>query len=508
MSRRSRLRPLEALEVSLRRLRLVGLLFLVAAGVFQRGANSFTIAGVMLVIAFGLLLIEANLASKRMSTPGVSVERLVLIQLAIDVIVTTGALLYFDPRPGTFVWVIVGLPVLEGAMRYGLVGAASAWLAITTTLVGWMIIGWSPGDGLESIIDLAGMLSIGLGLGIPAGHIADQLTEELVDVADQRHEAQRRSRFLAVLAVAGNDLTILDKGQLCLIATQATIELGYQGAEVGTVDLTTADWHPLQSEPTGISLPALSTEELSQIGSAAEGSVLNGLNGVAGDDLVGVLEIDSSHATVLRARVDDGDLSPPRDEAFTMLCATTATALAASARHFELSRARRQLQHDATHDALTGVLNRAGLLAALESALTQVGTGRRARTVMMIDLDGFKAVNDTYGHEAGDAVLVEVAARLKAATSERTIVARLGGDEFVLVVVDSQPDELQVELEGLIEQPVATPAGNVAVGASIGAHILDDPTCSPAEALRQADVRMYAAKASRKGPPAGAAQKL
>jgi len=145
----------------------------------------------------------------------------------------------------------------------------------------------------------------------------------------------------------------------------------------------------------------------------------------------------------------------------------------------------------AVTDELTGLANRAGLLEYLSTASA---TGA---TVIFCDLDGFKRVNDTLGHAAGDAVLVQTARRLVRTVRGEDFVARLGGDEFVIVV----PQDAHTSFEGLgrrllraIEQPMILPGGVAAtVGMSIGEAQLS-PGADPAVVLHAADGNMYKMK--------------
>lgn len=144
--------------------------------------------------------------------------------------------------------------------------------------------------------------------------------------------------------------------------------------------------------------------------------------------------------------------------------------------------------HAATHDQLTGLANRTGLA----SAWGQLTGGPWAPAVLVIDLDGFKPVNDTHGHEAGDLVLVEVASRLRAMVGSGGVVARLGGDEFAVVAVDPDPARLASRLARAVAAPVTLPDGvSVAVSASIGVTVAGSDLAS---ALACADAAMYRAK--------------
>ena len=96
----------------------------------------------------------------------------------------------------------------------------------------------------------------------------------------------------------------------------------------------------------------------------------------------------------------------------------------------------RRMRHEADTDVLTGLANRRALERTLDASLARAGARARSVGVVMLDLDGFKAINDNHGHAAGDEALREVARRLRRCVRERDLVARLGGDEFVIVLTD------------------------------------------------------------------------
>ncbi|MFB9377107.1 diguanylate cyclase domain-containing protein [Kineococcus gynurae] len=161
----------------------------------------------------------------------------------------------------------------------------------------------------------------------------------------------------------------------------------------------------------------------------------------------------------------------------------------------------RELEHAARHDQLTGLLSRRGLAEPLDRAAT--GAAPAAQTaVLFIDLDGFKAVNDAFGHAAGDELLVAAARRLRRSVREDDVVARTGGDEFVVVMSalsDAHEAEATAErIRVAIARPFALAAGPAHLGASTG--VVVTPTPRTAEALlAEADAAMYAAKRGRQG---------
>jgi diguanylate cyclase (GGDEF)-like protein len=153
-----------------------------------------------------------------------------------------------------------------------------------------------------------------------------------------------------------------------------------------------------------------------------------------------------------------------------------------------------RLDHAATHDALTGLGNRALFHQRLDTALA-AGDGHPVQ-VALIDLDGFKEVNDSLGHEAGDLLLVTVAAALRECVRSGDTAARLGGDEFVLVLDGAdraEADRMADRLAGALRAPVMAAGQRLQVRASIGiaGGVAGD---DPAALLRRADAAMYAAK--------------
>ena len=153
-----------------------------------------------------------------------------------------------------------------------------------------------------------------------------------------------------------------------------------------------------------------------------------------------------------------------------------------------------RLNHGATHDALTGLPNRALFGERLNQALT--GAGEQPVSVALIDLDGFKSVNDTYGHEAGDQLLIGVAERLRASVRSGDTVARLGGDEFVAVLTGADAGEARLTAERMIaalREPVDAAGRTLTARASIGLAT-GRAGDEPGGLLRQADTAMYAAK--------------
>jgi diguanylate cyclase (GGDEF)-like protein len=164
----------------------------------------------------------------------------------------------------------------------------------------------------------------------------------------------------------------------------------------------------------------------------------------------------------------------------------------------QLIDAEKEITHLATHDALTGLPNRMLFLDRLDAAVAQTHRSKETLAVLFVDLDGFKAVNDTLGHAVGDALLKHVAAQVRGCVRETDTVARLGGDEFVVLLTGLSDNAAVETIAGAILERLAAPFETDGATARISGSI--GIACSglhgdDAESLLQnADAAMYAAK--------------
>lgn len=166
-------------------------------------------------------------------------------------------------------------------------------------------------------------------------------------------------------------------------------------------------------------------------------------------------------------------------------------------------RAQSRFEHQATHDSLTNLPNRAQVMSFLEEKLILAKVGRKELAVLFLDLDKFKHVNDTLGHAVGDELIIQTGKRLRSGIREGDMVARLGGDEFVVVLPEASiHDALEVgdRIQKLVAEPLMIGNSSVTTSATIGVSLYNgDTEPSAAELIEEADTALYEAKETGRG---------
>ena len=200
---------------------------------------------------------------------------------------------------------------------------------------------------------------------------------------------------------------------------------------------------------------------------------------------------------LVRRPVETTTVGGSREQAVRALLRTGAQAYA-------MAESTLALRHDVHHDALTGLLNRAGFLARAERELARARRSRLSAVVVYVDLDGFKAVNDSLGHEAGDRALQAVGAELRELVRPHDVVARLGGDEFALLLLDLPTSAQSAGVVDRVRERLSTgwpvvPGSRVRLRGSVGTASFPEQAADLAGLLRTADARMYERKRARRG---------
>jgi diguanylate cyclase (GGDEF)-like protein len=152
----------------------------------------------------------------------------------------------------------------------------------------------------------------------------------------------------------------------------------------------------------------------------------------------------------------------------------------------------------AMKDTLTGIYNRRHFMARLDSEWKRFRRYERPLSILMLDIDHFKSINDRYGHDVGDQVIVAVAQLCATQTRDSDVAARIGGEEFAIILPETNLDDACAAAERLrvavAENPFATRTGVLTVTASVGAALAEANVAGLAELMKRADEALYAAK--------------
>lgn len=437
---------------------------------------------------------------------------LVRLELAGDTLIV---IVLTSVTGGTAVsWVLMALPIVEAAVRFRLAGALGHWLIMAAaTFLGrlWIL---ERADrpvnqimvGLDQLLDQFGVLLL---VAIPGAYLAEQL---MVDVAAQQEatdSALARGRRLEHVAEISHEVNRLG-AELYQTLTTAAVRLGFDGADVCVSHngvwgvAASAGASPARTTPgPGLAGSGLRPGDLVHSEVVVDGAdpdpddahaiLTSGLGTLV---RVTLSRTGDTHialrASTTRAVLDAGSI-----EALRLLCGQATVALQNQELVTELQDVHVALEHQATHDALTGLPNRARFLRSLATQLASATDPSLRHVVLFLDLNGFKAVNDTHGHEAGDELLCQVAVRLQEAIGSSGLVARLGGDEFTVLLHPLDHIDQAYAQASRIHASLATPfeltTTRAMVGTSVGiAH--SELGVDETELLRRADAAMYAAK--------------
>ncbi len=482
---------------------------------------------VVLGVSLGLLAATNTLSSKVASQGDTQWnERWSAAELAIDTMLVIGV----TTTTGTtgIGWVLFALPIIEAAARFRLAGALTHWMILTGTTIAIRVTIGARGkessvtlmDDLDRLVD---QLSVLLLVVIPGAYLAEQL---VTDVLRQRHAtsaAEYRGQILERVATLGKEVSHIER-DLFDTLTKGITTLGIDTADVVT---STPDggWTVLSRSYRSDAIGRGVTAALPVPGQPG--------SGLRPDDMeLAAVEVDrddpdeadrhamrtSPFSSMIRLSVDGpkgttiavragttaaAKIDPEIVDALQLLLAQGMVGMENNNLVDELRQLHDRVRIQATEDALTGLPNRRLLLERVDEI-----TARRAdneaefadecakTSLLFLDLNGFKPVNDRFGHEAGDELLVAVARRLLNVVGDRGMVARIGGDEFTILL----PHEHEHAVEHIIDDVVETIGDSfalsdatVSISTSLGVAQLHDCEHSE-EFIRRADVAMYRAK--------------
>jgi diguanylate cyclase (GGDEF)-like protein len=457
------------------RLVSVALVLVGGAGYRPSGAGDLSrdIALPLAGVAAAVLLGVAVLTSRAGRASAGRRSKLAATGTIADAVVVLGVVAMAGLPPHSFALVLLMLPFLEAALWFGLSGLAGLW-TISSVALGAYVVAFPENAADDALSVLVIAMPTLLLATIPVAMLAEHLVAQVGQLGTAREAADDRARLLGDLSAITAEIFPLDRGAVLSQLVAGAERLGAVGATVVGDDGTSVG--------------------------VAEDAAAAAVDTADDDDhetvqLARDLVVPGGTVYAFAARVTGpAEEVARRVEALDLLVAQARVGLANAVLVHELERLKQTYQDQATRDQLTGLLNRRGLVLTAEQIPGHLG-------VLFCDLDGFKSVNDTLGHAAGDELLEKVARRLEAAMRADSVLGRMGGDEFVVVAPGASDEDLaglgrRIEIE--IGKPFLLEAGMARIGVSIGAAHAKPGERDLDSLLGQADALMYEVKRSRK----------
>ena len=442
-------------------------------------------------------------------------------ELVIDAMSVLALATILSVFGSTVTWALLIVPVLEGALRFRMRGAVLAWLALAALYPAVYL--WqqprSVGPILLSLQTVSNRLGVVLLVAVPSGFLSDHLLAEIQALAWSQAKSTERARVLAVVAGSAAKVVSLG-GNVFQAAVEGLVNMGFTTAGIvdrqGRVLFKAGDMAvPVAVPSSSVGLPA--GPDPSHSGAPPPRArpeqplprpvVL--VDASAGPEEATALRQAGVAAVVYVPLEPDGlvlvgttQLGPPsasQVEGLGLLAAQTGVAIRNRQLHEQLKQAHTRVEHQALHDPLTGLPNRLSFHQELEEALSAEPS---SVGLLYCDLDSFKPVNDAYGHEVGDGLLVAVAERLQGCVGRQDQVFRLGGDELTVLLRSELAAQVAPAVAGRICQALSQPFEvservlrvSVSVGLALGS-----PGERADDLVNKADMAMYAAKMNGRG---------
>ena len=494
---------------------MVSLFTLSNAGQFEAGVLGLTRWHILLVTVAGLGASTAISQVRTGQDRDGTARRLAIVELAIDSLVV----LTFVTASGTdgIGWILLVLPIIEAAIYFRLTGAFVHWVVMSSLSIGALFwtnqrLGTTQSASIVSLETLVDRLGVLLMVVIPGSYLAEQLLGDVLVQRRATEQAHDRSELIERVTASGRDVARLDT-DLFPTLVRAALPLGFDAADCWSGNPIDG-WRELAVASNGaVALPipeqpgsGLHADELVETEVFIDAddpdelaTLALGASGLACVMRITLATTGGIHVVLRVASATSGSDPASQAMALRLLSGQAAVALQNGQLLSELRRTHAELDHQAKYDSLTELANRKHFLAELDRVLTDDAIGPESVTVMFLDLDGFKGINDRIGHHAGDELLRLVARRLQAAAGPQNLVARLGGDEFTILSTAQDVrtvDGLAEIVHEHLSAPFDLPGETVTVGVSVGIARSERDVAS-SEMLRRADVAMYAAKSSR-----------
>jgi diguanylate cyclase (GGDEF)-like protein len=400
-------------------------------------------------------------------------------------------------------WAVLVLPVIEGAIRFRVAGAFASWLVVAG---GYSGLNMASTPSLETAT-IAQRLTVALLVALPVGYLAEQLVAEIDAHRRGRAQAEERSALLHAAALGGRRISQLDVDEILDVIRTTVGEMGFADAQVfeladsGRAQSTAATVRPVRGSDRDLQV----VPDDDQLRAAAELRA-TGRTVILSDSTPTVLAlpipmIDDQFVVLTAAWPEAGEPPSAPIESMELFAAQAGASLHNAQQHTGLEQLKNRLDHEASHDPLTGLANRRRFALELDRAARRNGEGDLVG-VLFVDLDGFKDVNDKYGHEAGNELLVAVAARLRACVRPGDVVARIGGDEFTIMLTRLESvtpaAAIAQRICDLLSDPFLVGRQEIQISTSVGVALDWSHLADTDDLVRRADAAMYHSKSRGK----------
>ena len=505
----------------MQRVRWMGAIFtIVQFALYQPPAGRFApfdmlptgllLAGIMVTLNLVVALAVRNADARRR-------RQVVLVGLVCDAVVVATLVWLFSFDGTSATWALLVIPVLEAALAAQMVGAVSMWTALTVFYIMRELDTAARYDyAWFEVPSVTFRMGVVLIVAVTAGSLARSLTREAQAQAQAKSMFEHRAGLLHGLAVSSRALFDMEATDVTAVwdaIAQCVLDVGFDGVSISLVE--PRDDTYLVVSARGLPDGYVGTRQSRALGLA--GMVLEHQRTMVVDDYsavpspvpalaaaqfgaslgVPIRGLDGDITAVLIAGYRKrGPIAAAEREYVELLAVHAGVAVSNVLRLVERAQYEQRLTVLAYEDSLTGLPNRARFVERLEAAIAEKSP-EHSVSLLFFDIDRFKTVNDSLGHNGGDEVLRTVAARINGCMRPQDLLARLSGDEFAMLLSDvSQPDveHMVRAILANLGEPLWVAETPLVVTASIGVATTDASPVTAGELLSQADTAMYAAK--------------
>ena len=465
----------------------------------------------LVAVAAGGCALMARLPWHRLFDAGYGM-RCLYAWSAMDIVLVTAAVAVTGHADSPL-WLVYVFTTIFFAASYPLRGQAALLAFTFACYVGDIgASGWDIGAS-ELFIRLASLAIV----NFMTSFLSRELMQETRGHVEAREESETRATLLAKVAGAARSMSTLDSSRVLDIVVTSVVDIGFEGAEICMFNEAKGTWSVPYRRGISVDYELTQPAEVGLAGevrrrrqtvvledyTAWEGGLAPVRNAGfrttvatpvwSGSDLVGVL---------IAGTFARRSILPYESECLELLAAQVGAALVNARRYTERAAFEAELQHQAFHDSLTGLPNRALFVDRLNHSLNRAARGDSSVGVLFLDLDRFKTINDSLGHDVGDLLLRDVATRLKSCLRPGDTLSRYGGDEFTILLESLEDGGAVTVAERILDvlrAPFHLAGRQVLTSASIGIAFAPSPFGDESDPMREADLAMYRAKERGRG---------